>query len=170
MALEVILSVAVQVFWGPYITDKLPAPLVALGLVTALHQVAWLDVTPTVGSFSKSGGGDGLSGVFPAPHLPYLCTHPETNSTFYGGHCTGYGGYSWDVIGNAAQLGVILAAIGLIESLMTLQVRVRSLPLRVHAYRQPLCTASSAPLSLHIAFSRTPAPRHRVLTRFFLLS
>ena len=123
MAIEVLLSIAVQVFWGPYITDKLPAPLIALALVTAFHFIPFWGNTPTVGSFSKTGGGNGISGSFPAPHLPYLCATPSVgaNAT-YPGHCQGYDAYSWEVVGEAANLGLILAAIGLIESLMTLQL------------------------------------------------
>lgn len=120
MSLEVIFSMAIIALWGPCVNDKVPGPLVALIVMTAVHWIAGFD-SPTIRSFAREGGGDGLSAEFEMPHLPYICElNCTSNCTIPAAVCTGFGGYDWELVGNALELGLILCAIGLIESLMTL--------------------------------------------------
>lgn len=92
-------------FGLPKITKKIPAALTAIIVVAILTIGAGMDVS-TVGSFIRDGGGEGLQGglpTFQAQIFGLLDT--------LSGH--------WDLILSTA---VILAAVGLIESLMTLNL------------------------------------------------
>ncbi|NQY66254.1 MAG: SulP family inorganic anion transporter [Flavobacteriales bacterium] len=89
----------------PKLTTKAPAALVAIGVVAAITILGGLDVN-TVGSFIKDGGGDGLSGS-----LPVFQTGLFDFVSTLDGH--------WSLILSTAFL---LAAVGLIESLMTLNL------------------------------------------------
>ncbi|MEM7572630.1 MAG: SulP family inorganic anion transporter [Bacteroidota bacterium] len=89
----------------PKLTKTIPSALVAILAVAGLTIGLGLDVS-TVGSFIREGGGTGLQGG-----LPVLQTQlPEMLGTLSG---------HWDLILSTA---VILAAVGLIESLMTLNL------------------------------------------------
>ncbi|MEL6389728.1 MAG: SulP family inorganic anion transporter [Bacteroidota bacterium] len=89
----------------PKLTSKVPSALVAIIVVAAITIFGNLDVS-TVGSFIRDGGGEGLKGG-----LPVLQTQlPQMFSTV---------GEHWSTIITTAFL---LAAIGLIESLMTLNL------------------------------------------------
>lgn len=89
----------------PKITKKIPAALTAITIVACITIFGNLDVN-TVGSFIREGGGDGLKGSL--PHLQI-----QLFSIFHTleGH--------WGLIISTAGL---LAAVGLIESLMTLNI------------------------------------------------
>lgn len=89
----------------PKLTDKIPSALVAILAVAAITILGGLDVS-TVGSFIRDGGGAGLKGG-----LPMLQTQiPAMLETVAG---------NWGLILSTAFL---LAAVGLIESLMTLNL------------------------------------------------
>ena len=89
----------------PQITKKLPEALVAILVVSTIVIFGNLDVA-TVGSFIRDGGGQGLQGGFPLPQWEIFDKIPMNLATI-------------KFIGPYA---LILAAIGLIESLMTLNL------------------------------------------------
>ena len=89
----------------PKLTNKVPAALVAIVIVALITIVGNIDVS-TVGSFISDGGGEGLKGslpVFQGQIFELIYT--------INGH--------WDLIISTA---ILLAAVGLIESLMTLNL------------------------------------------------
>ncbi len=96
------------IMWGlPKIkaTKKLPEALIAILVVSAIVIFGGLDMA-TVGSFIREGGGEGLKGGFPVPVLETFTKIPlnlETLTFIF-------------------PYALILAAIGLIESLMTLNL------------------------------------------------
>ncbi|MGK0253000.1 MAG: SulP family sulfate permease [Mariniflexile sp.] len=92
-------------FGLPKLTKKLPEALVAILVVSAIVIFGNLDVA-TVGSFIREGGGEGLKGGLPQFQFDIFSKVPFTFETF-------------KFIGPYA---LILAAIGLIESLMTLNL------------------------------------------------
>tara|TARA_B110000967_G_scaffold38013_1_gene37525 strand:+ start:1243 stop:2883 length:1641 start_codon:yes stop_codon:yes gene_type:complete len=100
----VVMTMSIMYFL-PKLTTKVPAALVAIVGVAAVTILGGLDVS-TVGSFIKDGGGEGLQGglpVFQGQIFELLYT--------LEGH--------WNLILPTAFL---LAAVGLIESLMTLNL------------------------------------------------
>ena len=89
----------------PKLTKKVPAALVAIVVVASITIFGNIEVS-TVGTFIKEGGGQGLQGGLP--------TFQDQIFGFFStlsGH--------WDLILSTA---FILAAVGLIESLMTLNL------------------------------------------------
>ncbi len=92
-------------FGLPKLTKKIPAALIAIIVVAAITIFGNLDVS-TVGSFIRDGGGSGLKGS-----LPVFQTQIFGFLDTLNGH--------WDLILSTAFL---LAAVGLIESLMTLNL------------------------------------------------
>lgn len=92
-------------FGLPKLTKKIPAALTAIIVVACITIFGDVDVS-TVGSFIRDGGGSGLEGGLPT--FQY-----QLKSLIYTleGH--------WDLIISTAFL---LAAVGLIESLMTLNL------------------------------------------------
>lgn len=92
-------------FGLPKLTKKIPAALVAIVVVAAIVIFGKLDVS-TVGSFIKDGGGQGLQGGLPT-------FQDQIFTLFYT-----IKGHFWTILSYAG----ILAAIGLIESLMTLNL------------------------------------------------
>ena len=92
-------------FLLPKFTKKIPAALTAIVVVACITIFGDIDVS-TVGSFIRDGGGSGLKGGLPTFQYDIF-------SIFYSldGH--------WDLIVSTAFL---LAAVGLIESLMTLNL------------------------------------------------
>jgi SulP family sulfate permease len=86
-------------------TKKLPEALIAILVVSGIVIFSNLEVA-TVGSFIKDGGGEGLKGGFPVPVLETFYNIPLNFSTFKF----------------IFPYALILAAIGLIESLMTLNL------------------------------------------------
>lgn len=87
------------------ITSKLPEALIAILVVSAIVIFSPLDVA-TVGSFIRDGGGEGLQGGLPTLTLETFSKVPFTIET----------------IKFILPYALILAAIGLIESLMTLNL------------------------------------------------
>ncbi len=100
----VALTMAIM-FFLPKITEKIPAALTAIIVVAAITIFGHIDVS-TVGSFIKDGGGEGLQGSLP---------HFQTQLFGMLGTLQGH----WSLIVSTAFL---LAAVGLIESLMTLNL------------------------------------------------
>lgn len=89
----------------PKLTKKIPAALTAIVVVACITIFGNLEVS-TVGSFIKDGGGEGLQGSLPSFQWGIF----EISNTLQG---------HWDLIFSTA---LILAAVGLIESLMTLNL------------------------------------------------
>ncbi len=87
------------------ITKKVPAALTAIVVVACLTIFSGMEV-PTVASFIKSGGGTGLAGELPKFQFQLFGLLDSVS-----GH--------WDLVFSTA---VLLAAVGLIESLMTLNL------------------------------------------------
>ncbi len=86
-------------------TAKLPAALTAILVVTLVKVFGNLNVT-TVGSYIKEGGGKGLKGEFPTPNLELWEYLP----------------FSVDTFTFILPFAALAAAVGLIESLMTLNL------------------------------------------------
>ena len=89
----------------PKLTKKLPEALIAILVVSAIAIFGNLDVA-TVGSFIREGGGEGLKGGLPTFQLDIFNKVP----------------FTWESIKFIFPYALILAAIGLIESLMTLNL------------------------------------------------
>jgi len=103
-----LVGLTMLIMWGlPKIkyTKKLPEALIAILVVSAIVITTNLDVA-TVGSFIRDGGGSGLKGGFPVPVLETFSNIPLNMETFKF----------------IFPYALILAAIGLIESLMTLNL------------------------------------------------
>ena len=86
-------------------TAKLPEALLAILTVSAIVIFFNFDVA-TVGSFIRDGGGEGLKGGLPVLQLELFTKIP----------------FNWETIRFIFPYALILAAIGLIESLMTLNL------------------------------------------------
>ncbi|WP_438425014.1 SulP family inorganic anion transporter [Aquimarina macrocephali] len=96
----------ILIMWGlPKLTNKLPEALLAIIVVSAIVILGKLDVA-TVGSFIRDGGGEGLKGGLPQFQLDIFRKIP----------------FTWETFRFIAPYSIILAAIGLIESLMTLNL------------------------------------------------
>ena len=89
-------------FFLPKITKKIPDALVAIIVVSLIVIFGDID-TQTVKSFIVAGGGDGIKAGLPTFNIPMIALNLETLSFI-------------------APYALILAAIGLIESLMTLNL------------------------------------------------
>jgi len=100
----VLLTMAL-IFFLPRISKKIPAALLAIIVVALLTSFTNMDVG-TVGSFIRDGGGSGLKGGLPAFQLHLFSVLPTIS-----GH--------WATVLTTA---VLLASVGLIESLMTLNL------------------------------------------------
>jgi SulP family sulfate permease len=89
----------------PKLTKKAPEALIAILAVSALVIIGNFDVA-TVGSFIRDGGGEGLKGGLPSIQLEMFDKIP----------------LNWATLKLIGPYAIILAAIGLIESLMTLNL------------------------------------------------
>lgn len=99
-------ALTMGIMWGlPKLTKVLPEALVAILVVSGIVILGGLDA-PTVGSFIKDGGGDGLSGSLPQFQDKIFSTVP----------------FTWETLKFIGPYALIIAAIGLIESLMTLNL------------------------------------------------
>lgn len=87
------------------ITKKLPEALLAILMVSTIAIMFDFDVA-TVGSFIRDGGGEGLKGGLPMFQLELFSKVP----------------FNWTTLKFIFPYALILAAIGLIESLMTLNL------------------------------------------------
>ena len=92
-------------FGLPKLTKKLPEALIAILVVSMLVIFGNLDVA-TVGSFIRDGGGEGLKGGLPQFQWAIFEVIP----------------FNFETLLFIGPYAVILAAIGLIESLMTLNL------------------------------------------------
>lgn len=101
----VFLTMAIM-FGLPKLTKKIPSALVAIVVVASVTIFGGLDVS-TVGSFIRDGGGEGLQGGLPT-------FQDQIFTLFY----TMKGSFLSVILPTA----FILAAVGLIESLMTLNL------------------------------------------------
>ncbi|MFC4268616.1 SulP family inorganic anion transporter [Polaribacter marinivivus] len=103
-----LVGLTMLIMWGlPKLkaTKKLPEALIAILVVSSIVIFSNLDVA-TVGSFIRDGGGTGLEGGFPVPVLETFSNTPLNLET----------------LKFIFPYALILAAIGLIESLMTLNL------------------------------------------------
>ncbi|GER59661.1 SulP family inorganic anion transporter [Patiriisocius marinus] len=101
-----LIALTMGIMFGlPKITKKVPAALAAIVVVAAIVIFGKIDVS-TVGSFIQDGGGEGLQGGLPT-------FQDQIFTLFYTI------GDNWSLILSTA---IILAAVGLIESLMTLNL------------------------------------------------
>ncbi|MFD0761013.1 SulP family inorganic anion transporter [Lutibacter aestuarii] len=103
-----LVALTMFIMWGlPKIRQakKLPEALIAILVVSTIAILLKFDVA-TVGSFIRDGGGTGLKGGFPTLKLETFSKIP----------------FTWDSIVFIFPYALILAAIGLIESLMTLNL------------------------------------------------
>lgn len=92
-------------FGLPKVNKKLPEALIAILVVSAIVIFGNLDVA-TVGSFIRDGGGEGLKGGLPSFQTDIFNKVP----------------FTWETLKFIGPYALILAAIGLIESLMTLNL------------------------------------------------
>ena len=92
-------------FGLPKITKKIPEALMAILVVSVIAIFGNLEVA-TVGSFISDGGGEGLKGGLPTFQFETFNKVP----------------FTWDTLRFIFPYALILAAIGLIESLMTLNL------------------------------------------------
>ncbi|WP_438963943.1 SulP family inorganic anion transporter [Winogradskyella sp.] len=100
------IGLTMSIMYGlPKLTKKIPAALIAIIAVACITIFGGIEMS-TVGSFIREGGGEGLQGGLPA-----------FQDQIFGlfGTLAGH----WDLIISTA---FILAAVGLIESLMTLNL------------------------------------------------
>ena len=104
MAGLVVLTMAIM-FGLPKLTKKLPEALIAILVVSAIVIFGGLDVA-TVGSFIREGGGEGLKGGLPVFQTEIFSKIP----------------LNFETLKFIFPYALILAAIGLIESLMTLNL------------------------------------------------
>ena len=101
-----LVGLTMGIMWGlPKLTTKIPAALTAIIVVAAITIFGGVDVS-TVGSFIRDGGGKGLHGELPSFQFQIFTLF----DTMAG---------NWDLIISTAFL---LASVGLIESLMTLNL------------------------------------------------
>ena len=103
-----LVGLTMLIMWGlPKIkvTEKLPEALIAILVVAGIVIFSNLNVA-TVGSFIRDGGGEGLQGSFPTVELDTFSKIPMSLNTFLF----------------ILPYALILASIGLIESLMTLNL------------------------------------------------
>ncbi len=100
----VLLTMALMHFL-PRLNKKIPAGLIAIVAVSALVILTGFDVA-TVGSFIRDSGGNGLQGSLPDFQTEIFNVVP----------------LNWETLQFIFPYALILAAIGLIESLMTLNL------------------------------------------------
>lgn len=102
-----LIALTMVIMWGlPKLTKKIPSALVAIIVVAAIAIFAKLDVG-TVGSFIRDGGGTGLKGGLPQFQWQIFELFGTMDGYF---------------VSTILPTAFVLAAIGLIESLMTLNL------------------------------------------------
>lgn len=101
-----LVALTMGIMYGlPKLNKKWPEALIAIVVVSFIVVFGGLDVA-TVGSFIKDGGGEGLKGGLPVFQTDIFTKVPMT----------------WETLKFIGPYALILAAIGLIESLMTLNL------------------------------------------------
>ncbi len=94
------------IIWGlPKLTKKIPAALTAI-LITSLIVIGFNMDVSTVGSYIVEGGGTGLKGEFPTPNMELWEKLP----------------FNFDTLKFIALPAFLAASVGLIESLMTMNL------------------------------------------------
>ncbi|WP_010135951.1 SulP family inorganic anion transporter [Ochrovirga pacifica] len=93
------------IFVLPKITKTLPPALTAILIVTLLVVFSDLEVS-TVGSYIREGGGEGLKGKFPTPNQEFWQNLP----------------FNLDTLSFLLPYAFLAASVGLIESLMTMNL------------------------------------------------
>ncbi|NNK27599.1 MAG: SulP family inorganic anion transporter [Flavobacteriaceae bacterium] len=121
----VVLTMAIM-FGLPKLTKKLPEALLAIVVVSAIVILGNLDVA-TVGSFIREGGGEGLKGGLPAFQYDIFNKVP----------------FNLKTLSFIFPYALILAAIGLIESLMTLNLIDELTETRGNSNRECLAQGSA---------------------------
>ena len=101
MVALVVLTMAIMVFL-PMLTKKVPAALTAIIVVSLIVIFGGID-TETVKSFIVASGGEGIKAGLPTFNIPLI-------------------DLNWETLKFISPYALILAAIGLIESLMTLNL------------------------------------------------
>ena len=89
----------------PKLTKKIPAALTAILVTTGIVIFGGMDVS-TVGSYIIEGGGEGLKGEFPTPNKELWQNLP----------------FNWDTLKFILPYAFLAASVGLIESLMTMNL------------------------------------------------
>ncbi|OBX26203.1 SulP family sulfate permease [Gelidibacter algens] len=89
----------------PKVTTKIPAALTAILVTTGVVIFGGLDVS-TVGSYIIEGGGEGLKGEFPTPNTELWQNLP----------------FNFDTLNFILPYAFLAASVGLIESLMTMNL------------------------------------------------
>ncbi len=103
-----LVAATMAIIWVmPRITKQIPAPLAGIGIVAAVVIFTGMDV-PRVGDLASIQGG------FPMPHMPF-----GEGLGLYG---TALAPFTLETLYIVLPYAVVLAAIGLIESLLTLNL------------------------------------------------
>ena len=89
----------------PKLTTKIPAALTAILVTTGIVVFGGMDVS-TVGSYIIEGGGEGLKGEFPTPNMELWQNLP----------------FNFDTFKFVLPYAFLAASVGLIESLMTMNL------------------------------------------------
>lgn len=101
-----LVALTMGIIWVlPKITKKIPASLTAILITTLIVVFSGLEVS-TVGSYIIEGGGTGLKGEFPTPNLELWQNLP----------------LNLDTLTFILPFAVLAASVGLIESLMTMNL------------------------------------------------
>ncbi|PWG06431.1 SulP family inorganic anion transporter [Polaribacter aquimarinus] len=101
-----LVALTMAIIWVlPKITKKLPASLTAI-LITTFVVIAFSIDVSTVGSYIVEGGGTGLKGEFPTPNLELWQNLP----------------FNLDTLSFILPFAFLAASVGLIESLMTMNL------------------------------------------------
>jgi SulP family sulfate permease len=101
-----LVALTMAIIWLlPKITTKIPAALTAILVTTAVVVLGGINVS-TVGSYIIEGGGSGLKGEFPTPNMELWQNLP----------------FNLDTLKFILPFAVLAAAVGLIESLMTMNL------------------------------------------------
>ncbi|WP_438973338.1 SulP family inorganic anion transporter [Polaribacter sp.] len=101
-----LVALTMTIIWViPKITKKIPASLTAILITTLIVVFSGLEVS-TVGSYIIEGGGKGLKGEFPAPNLELWQNLP----------------FNLDTLRFIFPFAILAASVGLIESLMTMNL------------------------------------------------
>ncbi len=124
MAGLVLATMAIMIFI-PKITQKIPAALTAILVITGLTIYFNLDVA-TVGSFIRDGGGEGLKGGLPTFQSQLFTVIP----------------WNLETLTFVLPYAFILAGIGIIESLLTLNLLDEITETRGNSNRE--CVAQGA--------------------------
>ena len=101
-----LVALTMFITWGlPKITQKIPAALTAILMTTGIVILFDIPIS-TIGSYIREGGGSGLKGVLPTPNIELWQNLPFTLDTLFF----------------ILPYGFLAASVGLIESLMTMNL------------------------------------------------